>query len=1332
MNFRWNKVLSVLLAVVMVVGLVPANAFFIQTNAVETSSEEPTQKTETTIEHNNPGENVACILKADGTCGQHYATLQAAMAEANKAAGDYTIALIKDSAETFTFEQKSGVNITIDGDGHTFSGKITLNAGGGNLSFTDAKIAPANSQTIYLNATTAPNITFDGCTLQGVNKSGTIVYGNSSATSNAVTVKNCTADNLQYIISYRQRGSNSVLVEDVTATNMIYLVRTLKCPSVTVKNVTVDAVIGIDIKNDAAGELTLENVNINIYTYNGSVYVPVSGSGDGKQWTVKVKGTNYFTVNGIPCEGNSWFSGNEGYNVELAEGAVINPYVAMIDTQGYSSLQAAMEEANKAAGTYTITLLSDIDESFTFAQNAGVNITIDGEGKSYTGTITLNAGSGELKFTDLVVMPPVGTSTCAVKLNASTAPNVTFYDCVLTYSATPDYTSIVLGSASATSNKVVFEKCSASKLTYLYATNQAGANEVVVDNCEATNMVYLLRPMKTRNVTVKDVTYSGQTFIQVKNSNAGTLHIENVTVTTTLTSMAPITMLAPDSGEGAVYTIYLKGNNTANGEKMTVKNETVWFERQNASLPYEIIDLDFKPVASINGVEYETLKAAIEAAEAGDIITLLANIKENVTIGKAITIDGAGYTYIGKMTIAGNASTTDTVVLKNIKFLADTAVGNSVIVDMQRYAEASFVGCDFTSNSVDTYYNSYKGIVVANDCTVEIKNSTASKLYYMVHITQGSKSLTVEKCTLTDMVYGIGAFKCTNVSVKDFTYKGMAAGINVKNSNACTLALENVNLTTTLDGQSPVAMWAPDSGNGVKYTITLKGTHVANGVVMTVKNEAEWFGRQNETNPYEIIDLDFKPVVSVDGVMYGTWDAAKSAIKNNSEIKLYADIEINSGYMFAQNNTYYIDLNGKHLSGPSVTMYFNTKLYITDSVGGGKITGFWIMSGNTTFKVPANAEFEGQLQINAYGQGHFYIGDTCWIGYGNDDAVFYTNNATERIHFKNGYLSLNQEYGNLILMKDLSTLPMQQITIGVGTTLTVSENVTLTLDATTELIIKGTFISKGTVVVNSAKHLKQIMETNKLNGESETPKPSNKIVLGSDIEIDALTVYSNVTLDLKGHYLESAYVVSCGAIIDSTEGKGGIITTKDGLIADKNNPYLPLYDTNCYRFFEYQLALLKCEGGNDSVTYRFRLKLSAKEAYLLLADTANSGVKINLSLNVIMGEETIPLEFSLGSDLLKEYAKLAYDQVDSGKKEAMSVTTYFYLTLYGVNKLGAGTILDATPIVSSTTGVTMSKFHEKATRFEVPTQEATTESEGETTTEPKEETTTEPEEEKTV
>lgn len=250
-----------------------------------------------------------------------YATFQAALKAC--VAGDNTITLLDDCGEAFTFAQTKGVNITVDGDGKTFSGKITLDAGGGNLTFTDAVIAPANSQSIYVSKSTAPNLVFDGCKLQGQNSSGTIVYCYSSSTSNSVTVKDCIADNLTYIVSCRQTGAKSVKVENVTATNMLYLVRTLKCPSVTIKNVTCDAVTAVEIKNDAAnGKLTLENVNFNVRKYNGEYQSIISGIGAAKSWTVNVKGTCMFTNDGEFCD--EWFVGNDGYELVIDENAVIN------------------------------------------------------------------------------------------------------------------------------------------------------------------------------------------------------------------------------------------------------------------------------------------------------------------------------------------------------------------------------------------------------------------------------------------------------------------------------------------------------------------------------------------------------------------------------------------------------------------------------------------------------------------------------------------------------------------------------------------------------------------------------------------------------------------------------------------------------------------------------------------------------------------------------------------------------------------------------------------------------------------------------------------------
>ena len=48
--------------------------------------------------------------------------------------------------------------------------------------------------------------------------------------------------------------------------------------------------------------------------------------------------------------------------------------------------------------------------------------------------------------------------------------------------------------------------------------------------------------------------------------------------------------------------------------------------------------------ASVNGKKYETLQAAIDAAEAGDTVLLTADRTENVKIGKAITLDLQGHT----------------------------------------------------------------------------------------------------------------------------------------------------------------------------------------------------------------------------------------------------------------------------------------------------------------------------------------------------------------------------------------------------------------------------------------------------------------------------------------------------------------------------------------------------------------------------------------------------------------------------------------------------------------------------------------------------------------
>ena len=706
-----------------------------------------------------------------------YATLAAAMTEANKAAGDYTITLLKDSAEVFTFAQKKGVNITIDGDGNTFSGKITLNAGGGNLTFTDAKIAPANSQTIYLNASTAPNVTFDGCTLQGANKSGTIVYGYASSTSNSVTVKNCTADNLQYIISFRQTGSNSVLIEKVTATNMIYLARTLKCPSVTVKNVTCDAVIGIDIKNDAAGgKLTLENVNINIVTHNGSLYAPISGSGAGQSWNVELNGVNTFSANGVAYEDTTWFSGNSGYanNVEAQNGSK------------FGDLAAIAEDAESGD---TVTLLKDYTgDAITLPE--GVQLDTNGKADNDKITVVLPtyvAQIGEQGYETLADAIAAAKDGDTIKFLANIEENVTINKKLTIDGARFTYTGKMTLEADTTIKNVNFDGKGYNG--YAVVTD---ANYVTIEDCTAKNYGYGFVNVYSDNVhtTLRNVTISGVNYgVKVDYSYGVTL--ENVNITAGVAAVlnsnygektitiknSKLNILGTWTRNNTTKTNYVfEGDNTvgefktdaaidnfklALGATLTApEGLTVTTDVEGYGVEYkEGKYITVKQVAEVNGVKYATLAEAIANATAGDTIKFLADITENVTISKNITIVGADFTFTGKITINNNVE----ITIEDVNFVKGYIVYNN---GNAAYGKLVVNNCSFVNGGYAIETAKVQSVTIEG-CTVVgqsllyarlttsyiyVKDTTIDSGNYLAHLVYGTEA-TFENVTATNMPY---------------------------------------------------------------------------------------------------------------------------------------------------------------------------------------------------------------------------------------------------------------------------------------------------------------------------------------------------------------------------------------------------------------------------------------------------------------------------------------------------------------------------------------------------------------------------------------------------
>ena len=882
----WKRILSVILTFVMVFGMIPNNRAVAITNITN-----PVIQTETDlidIAEVNTAENDQKLTeeaegKLSATDGAtettnvakigdtEYATLKAAMTEANKAAGDYTITLLNDSAEVFTFAQKSGVNITIDGDGHTFSGKITLNAGGGNLTFTDAKIAPANSQTIYLNASTAPNVIFDGCILQGANKSGTIVYGYASATSNSITVQNCTADNLQYIVSHRQTGSSSVLVENVTATNMIYLARTLKCPSVTIKDVTCDAVIGIEIRNDIGsqgGKLTLENVNINVVTYRDTVFYPVegsSGTNESPNWTVELKGVNQFSANGIAYEDMTWFSGNTGcvtdieaqngskfgsladiakdakpgdtikllknYNGEAVtlptgvkldanemDGAdkitvVIPNYLVQIGDRGYESLQAAIDAAD--AGD-TITFLADITEDVTVSKD----VTIDGGNFKYTGT---------MKTTENVTLTIQNVNFVKGSIDADTSAQgrkLTIKGCTFDgVDASIGYAITVRHGA-----YIVIENSSAKNYStgMLYVPQHVVAitiKNVAVENVAAAFNISYSGDATFEEVSFKNVSYG--IHFQIWADGSRTYTVKNCD----LSGATNPFWFWDKSNQTAKVTVVFEGDNIvpkfqtisyttsgvlklAKGATLTApEGLTVVTDVANHEVVYEngVYSVAEKKVyvAQVGEQGYESLQAAINAANAGNTITFLADITEDVTISKNLTIDGNGFKYTGTMTISGDPS----VTIQNVAFVKGYIVQNGE----KTTATLTVKGCSFINGGYAITTERILNLIVDN-CTVSnqsliyaklttshvvVTNVTINNGNYLAHLVYGTDAY-FENVTATNMpYYGI----CTqNYGAKTITLKNCSfdaqwplAVRNDRTSASDTFVFESTNVMSNLE-----------------------------------------------------------------------------------------------------------------------------------------------------------------------------------------------------------------------------------------------------------------------------------------------------------------------------------------------------------------------------------------------------------------------------------------------------------------------------------------------------------------------------------------------------
>ena len=134
-------------------------------------------------------------------------------------------------------------------------------------------------------------------------------------------------------------------------------------------------------------------------------------------------------------------------------------------------------------------------------------------------------------------------------------------------------------------------------------------------------------------------------------------------------------------------------------------------------------------VAKADNVKYETLKDAINAAKDGDIVMLLADATEDVTINKNITLDLGGKTLTntgaGKATVTIAKGATATVQNGSI-------IGGTSYYNIQNNGIATFEGITATGNNVASLVDNFGTLTINSGSYTggldTIKNEPGAKL----------------------------------------------------------------------------------------------------------------------------------------------------------------------------------------------------------------------------------------------------------------------------------------------------------------------------------------------------------------------------------------------------------------------------------------------------------------------------------------------------------------------------------------------------------------------------------------------------------------------------
>lgn len=1030
----------------------------------------------------------AQVLDADGNSVKAFATLDEAF---NAAIEGQTVRLLKDLTEDVTIDK----NITLD-----LGGKTLTNTNAGHATITIAKDATATVKngsvvggTSYYNIQNNGTATFEGLTATAGNNGssmidnwGTLTIKSGTYTGGVDTVKNepnakLTVDGGTFTLTKgTSKGFTGVIFNygELTINDGTFIQSDKSAPYDQAQ------VIHTDKSGSNAPSTVIKGGTFkNLCTRSTAWTVRATNAAAG---ATKVSGGSFNTkIQETYCADGFIPTKNADGTYGVKEGK----YVATTGKNNFETLEKAVSLVAKNG---KITLLADVDANIEIGSTKNFTLDLNGH--------TINGGTGNAKATI--------TNNGTVKItDSSTDKTGTIKrDDNGTVGETSYYVIRNIGT-------MTIEQANVTNNSGYKKTNPSGSMVGSSLICNGDDDL-------GGTLNISGGKFEQRNFIAIKNGALGKLNVTGGTISSDHSAIqnwfeATITggeingqlwtdaYIADESvghttiGGSAKYTgeivmdIYgsVKPELEISGGDLNVTNWRITTAASKAgakpavsggtfssAIPYEYCAAGYIPadkgdgtygvkegtyVAEVNGKQYETLQAAIDAASKNQTVKLLNNTKENVTIAKALTLDLNGKTLNGgqekgkpaltvtaRVVTVRDSSEAQTGTIMREDTAENSGVSSHYVIDVQDNGWLKFESGKVTNESGivgvkgaslvrvgDDSVAKYPGLVInggsfrqdnfiaikvdrgyltLNDGTITSANSYAIENWFSATIKGGTVNGTVASWT-----YSGGSNSTTTIT--GGTINGNVNSVNYGNAEGKTakVTISGGTVNGELDTRSydPTTNDLTSIDDAAKATIGVTGgtfstdptKYVVEGSSVTTNSdgtygvEKAYLAKVGDTS-YYTMDEAFHAAVASGETLYLLRDYTTNAVQNSGSNSFTIDLSGHTWkYTGSDVNSAAFEINYPNvtLTVKNGTVVSNSMIGLIPSAMGGKIT--YDNSGLVFESVEATANGNSGIETNG-------------------------NNTNDTVTLKNSTLNVPNGFGIYFPSSGTLTIDNSQIT----------------------------------------------------------------------------------------------------------------------------------------------------------------------------------------------------------------------------------------------------------------------------------------------------------------